>query len=313
MEGDATPLKQLLREEPELIHARSIREHGATLLHYVAANGVEHYRQKTPKNIVEITKILLDAGAEIDATANVYGGGCTTLLLAATSVHPEVAGVQEALLQTLLDRGATLEQPSAAYRQTIVMACMANGRPKAAEFLVARGARLDLPGAAALGRLEVVKNFFQVDGSLGPRVTQQQRDEAFRYACEYGHNDVVTFLLERGADLQSHGGDGQTPLHCAVIGNRPETVRLLLEHKPPLEVENMYGGTVLGQALWSAGHSKDEDGFVAIIEALIAAGAKVPAKHVPINSRVGDLLRRHGSEPEPKWYWFGEKPRRRKT
>jgi hypothetical protein len=45
------------------------------LLHYVSANGVEGYRQKAPKNVVKITETLLNAGAEIDATANVYGAG----------------------------------------------------------------------------------------------------------------------------------------------------------------------------------------------------------------------------------------------
>ena len=108
--GDVATLKRLLRDDPKLVRTRSTREHGATLLHYVSANGVEGYRQKTPKNIVEITKILLDAGAVIDATANVYDGGYTTLGLAATSVHPERAGVQEALLQALLDHGANLAE-----------------------------------------------------------------------------------------------------------------------------------------------------------------------------------------------------------
>src|SRR5428012_13463 len=48
-------------------------------LHYCGANGVEGYRQKTPKNIVEIARMLLEAGADVDAGADVYGSGCTTL------------------------------------------------------------------------------------------------------------------------------------------------------------------------------------------------------------------------------------------
>ena len=55
------------------------------LLHYVAANGVEDFRQKTPDNIVEIAELLLDAGAEVNAESNAYGGGCTALGLVATS------------------------------------------------------------------------------------------------------------------------------------------------------------------------------------------------------------------------------------
>ena len=90
--GDVKTLKRLLREEPQLIHSRSTREHKATLLHYVSANGVEGYRQKTPKNIVEIAEVLLNAGADVNAEADVYGGGATTLGLVATSVHPFRAG-----------------------------------------------------------------------------------------------------------------------------------------------------------------------------------------------------------------------------
>jgi len=314
--GDAAMLKRLLREEPALIRTRSSRQHGATLLHYVAANGIENYRQKTPKNIVEIAGILLDAGAEVDATANVYGGGSTVLGLAATSIHPERAGLQEALLQVLLNHGARMDQLSiGGNRQSMVAACFANGRARAAEFLASRGAPLDLLGAAALGRLDAVKTFLReaVGSPIG--VTQRQIDEALRYACGFGRRDVVEFLLGKNADLLAHGGDGQTPLHWAVFNGQPEMVKLLLAHDAPLEVQNIYGGTALGQALWSAAHSdhensEDENRFVAIIEALIAAGAAVPARHPPVNARVDNLLRQYGSEPEPTWYWYGEKPRR---
>src|SRR5438045_179252 len=111
--GDAPRLRQLLAGHPGLARERSTREHRSTLLHYVSANGVEDFRQKTPTNIVEITNLLLDAGAEVDAESDAYGGGCTALGLVATSVHPEQAGVQIPLLETLLVRGARMDHPSA--------------------------------------------------------------------------------------------------------------------------------------------------------------------------------------------------------
>src|SRR5947207_11639254 len=43
--GDAAALERVLRGHPKVIRARSTREHGATLLHYVSANGVQGYRQ----------------------------------------------------------------------------------------------------------------------------------------------------------------------------------------------------------------------------------------------------------------------------
>ena len=66
-------LKRLLDENPQLIRARSTREHQATLLHYVSANGVEGYRQKTPNNAAKVAEILLQAGAEVDAEAHTAG------------------------------------------------------------------------------------------------------------------------------------------------------------------------------------------------------------------------------------------------
>ena len=85
--GHLPTLERLLRPDPGLVRARSDREHQATLLHYVSANGVESFRQKTPKNILAITRLLLDAGAEVDAEADVYGGGATAFTLAVTSAH----------------------------------------------------------------------------------------------------------------------------------------------------------------------------------------------------------------------------------
>jgi ankyrin repeat protein len=306
--GKTAILKKLLREDRELIRARSTREHRAMLLHYVSANGVEGYRQKTPKNIVRITKLLLDAGAEIDATADVYGGGATALGLAATSVHPERAGMQEALLQALLDYGAAIDRPRGAGNEDpAVLGCLANGRGEAAAFLANRGAGLTL--ASAAGRLDVVKSYFDDDGVLKPGLSKEQMEAGFLYACGYGRTDVVEFLLDKGVDLASHSGDGQTGLHWAVIGGHIDAVRSLLRRDPSLEVKNVYGGTVLGQALWLAAHGGDPELYIKIIEALNAAGAEIPRRHVPVNRRVDDWLEKHGSHAEPTWYWNDEKPR----
>jgi len=59
---------------------------------------------------------------------------------------------------------------------------------------------------------------------------------------------------------------------------------------------NMYGGTVLGCAVWSAINEPRVD-HIAIIEALLAAGAKIEEADCPTgNERVDDVLRRHGAK-----------------
>lgn len=307
--GDEEGLRRLIAAEPGLVRTRSAREHHATLLHYVSANGVEGYRQVTPKNIVAIARILLDAGAEVDAEADVYGGGSTTLGLSATSAHPRIAKVQLPLIQLLLDRGARVEKPGiGGGRHSAVMACLANGCPEAAAYLADRGAPLGIVEAAGVGRLDVVKTSFDGQGRPRQGVVPEVIHEAFRYACFCGHDEVVEYLIGRGVDLAGHSGDGQTGLHYAAMGGRLDTVNLLLRHHAPLEAVNTYGGTVLGQTLWSAAHGGDPQIFVPIVEALIAAGAKL-YREPPVNAQVDALLTRHGCPPDPTMWWYGEKPR----
>lgn len=307
IDGNEVALAGLLRDHPGLVRAKSTREHGATLLIYTSANGVEGFRQRTPQNIVRIAEMLLDAGADIDGTAHVYGGDCSTLGLAATSAHPRIAKVQIPLLELLLARGAGMDDGAGGHRHGVVYACLANGCPEAAAFLADRGARLTLVDAAALGRMNEVRHFFE---SAAP--DQELINEALRYACAYGTTEVAEYLLGRGADLADGPGDGQTATHYAVITGHLDTLRMLLKHNPPLEAKNMYGGTVLGQAAWSAAHGdKSPELYIEIIQALLDAGAVLPERHVPVNEKVDAFLASKGSVAEPSWYWYGEKPRGR--
>jgi hypothetical protein len=101
--GDIEQLKQMLDKVPTLATMRSCYGHQATLLIYLAANGVETYRQKTPYNAVEIAKVLLDAGADKNAKAKVYDGEHDALALLTSSSHPYEAGVGKELEAILLN------------------------------------------------------------------------------------------------------------------------------------------------------------------------------------------------------------------
>jgi ankyrin repeat protein len=274
--GDVAALKRLLRENPELIKQRSTRAHQSTLLHYVSANGVEDFRQRTPKNAVEVTKILLEAGAEVDAENSDYGRG-TTLGLVATSAPPAQAGVQIALLELLLEAGASPDGLPGGWNP--LTAALANGRGEAAEYLAMRGARLDLEGASGVGRLDLVKSYFSKDGSLKAKATKKQMKDGFAWACEYGRSSVAEFLLDQGmeidARLRNHGSTG---IHWAAYGGHVDIVRLLLARKARLDIKDeSFEGTPLEWALhsWGVGPNDTQGRYYQAVALLVAAGATV--------------------------------------
>ncbi|MFY9610065.1 MAG: hypothetical protein WAU45_15805 [Blastocatellia bacterium] len=95
-----------------------------------------------------------------------------------------------------------------------------------------------------------------------------------------------------GAAL-SRGSSGVT----SRVWNRFSTnTHLLTPANVPLSI--VYGGTVLGCAVWSAVNETRLD-HVAIIEALLAAGADIDKAAYPTgNKRVDEVLRRHGAKSE---------------
>ena len=252
--GDTAFLASSLREDPELVRARSTRVthfdppvHRSTLLHYVAANGVEGYRQKTPPNAVEVAEILLKAGAEVDALANLYGGECTTMALLVSSCHPARAGVQVALVHTLVDFGASVEAVGSGAWTSPLMTALAFGYQSAAEALVSRGARVDDAAAAAgLGRLDRVRELLPAAGA-------ENRHRALALSAQHGHLEIVRLLLDAGEDPNRYNPKGNhghsTPLHQAVCAGHEAVVRLLVERGARLDMrDTIYQGTPLGWA-----------------------------------------------------------------
>lgn len=279
--GDAVTLQRVLREHPKVTRARSTREHGGTLLHYVSANGVEGYRQVSPSNAAEIAEILLAAGADVDAEADVYEGRCTPLGLVATSSPPFIAGVQQKVIDVLLEHGARMDLPgSAGHRDGLVRGCLSNGQPQAAEYLASRGAPLDFSAAAGLGRLDVVKGFFDADGNPNSNTAPAQVAEGFGMACAYGRADVVDFLVNQGmevdTELRGHG-EGHTGLHVAAFHGQVDVVKTLLRHGARVHViDKTWGTPPLVWALtgWDR-QGTGQDDYCEVVARLVAAGANV--------------------------------------
>jgi hypothetical protein len=89
-----------------------------------------------------------------------------------------------------------------------------------------------------------------------------------------GRSMVVAYLLDKGVDPLAGMRSGMNGFHYAASCGKLDVVKVMIDRKVPMEVVNRYGGTVLGQALWSAIY-EHEATHGEIIEALINAGAKI--------------------------------------
>ncbi len=260
--GDEVGLEALFAAHAGLVHERAPFAHGATLLHYCGANGVEV--QRSPKNAPAIARMLLEAGAEVDATAAVYGDHYTTLALAVTSVHPYLAGVQADLVDVLVDYGARVDGLSG--DGTPLGCALLFGYREAAERLVLRGARVDnLIYAAGLGRTDVVRRMLAGEVGMGT-VVRRSDDRAGRFsfpvardadarevalivAAMHGRLSTVRALLDGGVSVNATPYCGQTALHyAAYIGRREVVEELLARGADPTMVDTQMQKTPAGWA-----------------------------------------------------------------
>lgn len=243
VDGGLAPLRRRLQADPDLVRRRSRRRHAATLLHYIGANGVESHRQRTPDNAVAIARLLLDAGAEVDATADLYGSPCTTLTLLISSHHPAAAGVQPELAGLLIDRGAQLTGPDGSPSSAVRMA-LSFGYRDTAQALCSRLAPFDdLPVAAGLGDVAAVRHHLTT-------ASAEEQQVALALAALHGEVAVIEQLIAAGVDPSRFNPPRyhahSTPLHQATYHGHLAAVEALVDGGADLAaVDTVYGATPL--------------------------------------------------------------------
>jgi len=244
--GDVEGLRAHLKRHPNLTSQHVTFEGGnyfrnPSLLEFVAENPIR--QGKLPKNIVEITKAILDAGMD-EASLN------ETLMLVSTGSVPRECGVQMDLINLLCDHGA---DPNSAAETAAVLFEL-----EAVDALLACGARITLPLAAALGRTE--------DGRrLLPNADAEKRHLALAIASQYGHLEIVRLLLDAGEDPNRFnpvgGHSHSTPLHQAAGNGHLDVAKLLVERGAKLDVKDiLFGGTPAGWAAY--GEKKEVEAYL---------------------------------------------------
>ncbi len=257
--GDIQLLKSLVTTDPTLATSRSSKSH-PTLLQCLtlAARDVS--------NEVEMARVLIDAGAEINGPL----GAC------ASGNNVEVAAA-------LLDAGAEINGMGSWSPLEEALYWSSND---VRDLLLKRGASVhNLRIAAGLGRTDLIESFFNSDGSLKPEAgkiawpfgdpqdsnlpaqikeelqakieawsneSQNIINNAFIYACMHNRIDAAKLLLDKGAEINTipPGFDyAGTGLHNAAVNGHRAMVEFLIESGADANIrDEKVNGTAAGWA-----------------------------------------------------------------
>jgi ankyrin repeat protein len=187
-----------------------------------------------------VTKVILDAGAS-------QSGRNKTLMLVSTGSVARECRAQLPLIDLLCEYGA---DPDSA-----VHAAAVHGEFEAVKALIGRGARIDLPVAAALGRIEDARG-------LLAGASSEDRHLALTLAADFGHVEIVRLLLDGGEDPNRYnpvgGHSHTTPLHQAAGRGHDGVVRLLVERGARLDLKDILWRATPADWARHAGRTKIE-------------------------------------------------------
>jgi hypothetical protein len=226
--GDEGGLRGHLRLHPGLLRQHVVFEgenyfRNPTLLEFIAENPIR--QGKMPGNIVAVAEVILDAGLNAKQDQAALN---ETLGLVCSGRIARECGMQAPLIDLLCDRGA---EPDSA-----MLPALGHGEFEAAQALLARGARVTLPVAAALNRIEDVRRMLPASGP-------EERPLALALAAQFGRVEVVRLLLDAGEDPNRYNPAGShshsTPLHQAAFAGHDPVARLLVERGARLDIKDI--------------------------------------------------------------------------
>lgn len=237
---DFAEFKKIINENPDLPNTRGTN--GNSLLNL----SVSFKRS-------DMVSHLIESGADVDLPNN---KGWTPL-------HQAVYGNLPEMTQKLLEEGASIELMAHGEGGTPLAVALFWGHRQLADQLSEYGIYPNnLRIAAGLGRLDLMKTFFNDDGSLTeaaflhrefhrphsgfpawtPRHDQQEvLDEALVFAAKCGRTKAFPFLIEHGANINGEPYNG-TPLHWAARGEKQEAIAWLLDHGADIHQKANFGG-----------------------------------------------------------------------
>lgn len=267
--GNIATLKRLLEANPPLVTGRLItpKEEGyfkdPYLLWFVADNPIRH--DKLPSNIVDVATTIVRA-LQKNRSDSYQHQLDYALGLVATGRIPKECGVQIPLMEFLIQEGARVK--------VSVLGPIGQRNFEAAKFLLDKGSNYDVATAIGLDRVDDARK-------LSKTSTPSQLYVALVVASFFGKADIITMLIDAGADVNGHGEQKDfggfhshaSALHQAVYSGSLKSVKRLVEGGANLHATDKgYNGTPLGWAMYmqtEEGYSEADRKRFAEIEAYL--------------------------------------------
>ncbi|KAF5620453.1 ankyrin protein [Fusarium sp. NRRL 52700] len=189
---------------------------------------------------------------------------------------------------------------------TPLKAAASGGKLDAVKLLLSKGAdpnkklqskinrgQTVIHAAAEGGDTQVLEAILDAVDDSSLEIRDRAQRTPFWYACVEGHEDMVKYLLERGASTDVIFDDGENIIPAIVSGGSEKNLKLILEKNPNLDTDCILadGETPLFKAVYS-GHGK-------VVSILLERGADVNRRSkygnvpvfVAITNRQNETLR----------------------
>jgi len=141
----------------------------------------------------------------------------------------------------------------------------------AVEAILAASPTLDLFEAAALGKVERLRELLDADSAMVNSFSSDGMTP-LGLACFFGQPDAARLLMSHGANVNTASRNTMkvAPIHAAVAGKNAEVIDLILSSGADVNAKQQQG--------WTAIHSAAMHGDLALLEKLLARGADATVK-----------------------------------